>query len=141
MSYASQQAMIDRFSETELVQLTDRAGANTIDVAVLQRALDDADAEINGYLASRYTLPLATVPQILVGYASDIARYRLYDDRASEQVTQRYSQAISFLKLLATGKISLGVPIGADPQPSGGGAAIAGDCPTFTRESLKDFNA
>ena len=100
MSYAVKQDMVDRFRATELIQLTDvDSVANAIDDTVLDRALDDADAEIDGYLAGRYTLPLATVPRVLTNIACDIARYRLHDDRATEQVTTRYRDAIRLLLL------------------------------------------
>jgi phage gp36-like protein len=110
MAYCTQQNMIDRFGEEELIQLTDRAGAGTIDAAVVQQAIDDAGGEIDGYVsAAGHALPLDPVPRILTAYACDIARYRLYDDAATEQVTRRYDDAIKFLRNLAQGVVSLGI--------------------------------
>lgn len=109
MAYCTQQDLIDRFGEDELVQLTDRANAGVIDEAVLTQAIGDAGAEIDGYLGGRYTLPLATVPVVLKRLACDIARYNLYDEAASEQVTRRYDGAVNFLRMVARGDISLGV--------------------------------
>ncbi|MCR6494794.1 DUF1320 family protein [Thermomonas sp. S9] len=48
--------------------------------------LDDAQAEIDGYIASRYKLPLPTVPAALARIACDVARYRLWEDVASDDV-------------------------------------------------------
>lgn len=108
MPYATQQDLVDRFGSDELIQLTDRGNLGVIDVTVLNSALVDADAEINTYLVSRYALPLAVVSPILTRFAADIARYQLYDTRASEQVLQRYKDAIAFFKQIATGNASLG---------------------------------
>ncbi|ABE45643.1 gp436 family protein [Polaromonas sp. JS666] len=140
MSYAVKQDMIDRFAQSELIQLTDRTGsAIAVDDAVLAQALLDADAEIDGYLMGRYALPLASVPRILIGACCDVARYRLYDDRATEQVTKRYDDAIKFLKLVADGKVSLGINVANQVTPEAGGASSFGNDRVFTADSLGDY--
>src|SRR5687768_14705793 len=101
--------MIDRFGEAELVELTNRAGGAAIDDAVLNRALGDADAEINGHLAAKYTLPLAVVPAVLEPIACDIARFYLYEDRPTEQVAERYKMRVRFLEGVGKGTVNLGV--------------------------------
>ncbi|PKG72986.1 DUF1320 domain-containing protein, partial [Shewanella sp. GutCb] len=73
--YASSAQMVARFGEDELVSLTDRDGtAGAIVARVLDVALNDATALINGYLAGRYTLPLPTPPAMLERLCCDIAR-------------------------------------------------------------------
>lgn len=111
MSYATEQDMIDRFGEPELIQLTDIGPVATgaIDTSVLGRALEDADAEINGYLEARYPLPLASTPRLVVGVASDIARYRLYRDVVPEIVERRYADARKILENVSRGVVSLGL--------------------------------
>jgi phage gp36-like protein len=110
MTYATQADLEDRFGVDELTQLTDRAGAGGPDAGIVARALADADAEIDGYLASRYALPLTTVPAVLARIACDIARYRLWEDRASEEVRLRYEDARRTLESIAKGQVSLGLP-------------------------------
>jgi phage gp36-like protein len=110
MPYATQADLETRFGVDELTQLTDRTGAGVPDAGIVARALSDADAEIDGYLASRYALPLATVPPVLARIACDIARYRLWEDRASEEVRRRYEDARRALESIAKGVISLGLP-------------------------------
>lgn len=109
MTYATQQNLIDRFGQTEIAQLTDRTNGTTIDATVVAKALADADAEINGYLSARYTLPLSPVPTILERLACDIARYYLFEDRVTEQVTARYDAAVKLLTNVAKGVAALGV--------------------------------
>lgn len=140
MPYAVKQDMVTRFTQPELIQLTDREGAaDAIDDEVLNRALADADAEIDGYLVGRYTLPLATVPRILTGVACDIARYRLYDDRATEHVRQRYEDAVKLLRSVAEGKLTLGLDANNQPTPTTSGAQFTEPQRTFTRDSLSDY--
>lgn len=146
MTYATQQHMIDRFGEQELIELTDRATLGAIDAVVLGRALDDADGEINGYLATRHTLPLAPVPLVLTRVACDITRYFLYEDRATEAVRTRYQDAIKFLRGVSDGSITLGVdatnnaPVEpGGPQFSSGGRVFTRGRADGTEGSLDDY--
>ena len=130
MTYATQQDLVDRFGELELIQLTDRADppADAINATVVGKVLADADAEINGYLATRYTLPLAPVPTIIERLAADMARYYLYEDRVTEQVKERYDTAVKFLTAVSKGVVTLGVDAAsAAPAESGGAQVAAGD--------------
>lgn len=139
MTYSTQQNMIDRFGEQELIELTDRALTGAINTTVLGQALTDADAEINAYLASRYTLPLASVPPTLSKFAADIARYQLYDTRASEQVKARYDDAIKFFKLLASGSLSLGLDPVNQPVADAGSVQVNASARVFSRSALSDY--
>lgn len=131
MSYCTRQNMIDRFTEQELIQLSDRDNLGVIDDAVLTQSILDADAEINSYL-SRYTLPLANVPANLVRMACDIARYYLYDDAIIDTVKIRYDQAISYLMQVAKGNITLGPDVnGESLEATQGSILITSNAPSF----------
>jgi phage gp36-like protein len=108
--YGTVADMVNRFSEAEIVQLTDRHLPRTglMDEAVVGQALADARAEIDVYLSNRYALPIDPVPPVLVRVVCDIARYRLYDDAAPEEVRSRYTDALTLLRDLARGTASLG---------------------------------
>lgn len=138
MPYTTQQEMIDRFGEAEVVQLTDRDGsAGAIVAQVLDQAIADADAEIDGYLAGGgYTLPLASVPAILSRIGADITRYHLYDDAATEDVRRRYDRAVALLAAIAKGTVSLGA---GDPQGSADAPQTVAPTRVFTRDDLEDF--
>ena len=110
MSYCTQQDMIDRFGESELIQLTDSSGLNEIATDRLARAIDDASAAIDGWLAGVYPLPLATVPAQLVRINCDMARYYLHSaGTVPELVEKRFDHAIDYLRALANGTVSLSV--------------------------------
>lgn len=133
MPYATQQHMVDRFGGQELIELTDRANLGVIDTAVLSRALDDADGEINGYLATRHTLPLSPIPTVITRLACDIARYFLYEDRATEAVRTRYKDAVKFLQGVSDGSITLGVDASNNAPTEPGGPQFDSAGRVFTR--------
>lgn len=107
--YCQAADLVARFSEEEMIQLTDHDNQGFINTTVLGQALSDAAAEINGYLQGRYRLPLANPPMVLKRIACDIARYYLYDDKPIEQVRTRYEDAVKFLMAVAKGQVSLGL--------------------------------
>lgn len=139
MPYATQQALIDRFGESELIRLSDHEGTGAIDAGVVAGKLADADAEIDGYLAGRYTLPLTTVPEALRRIACDIARYHLYDDRVTEAVQKRYDDAIKFLVLVSKGQVQLGVDTGGDTPQTGAAPEYYAGAQVFDARTLRDF--
>ena len=116
MSYATVNDMTERYGESVMIGLTDLNRAGVIDASKAELALEDASAEIDGYLG-RYQLPLSPVPKILTVYACDIARYRLATGmrQGNEDLVSRYEAAIAYLKLVAKGVASLGgLPAGED---------------------------
>ena len=105
--YATEADLKTRFGAQviEELKLGREGGADPIDV--VQVALQDAEEEINGYIGSRYSLPLASAPSNLKRIACDIARYRLYTEEPLEHITKLYEEAVNFLKLVATNKAHL----------------------------------
>ncbi|NVE91545.1 gp436 family protein [Vreelandella titanicae] len=122
MPYCTQADLVDRFGEAEILALARDESGSAIDTAVVERACDDASGEIDGYVsAAGYTVPLSNVTRIITAYACDIARYRLYDELASEQVQKRYDDAVKFLVRVANGTVKLGISTG--PASSSVGSA------------------
>ena len=120
MPYCTQADLIERFGEVELLALARDETGTAIDTAVVERACDDASGEIDGYVsAAGYTVPLTTVTRIITAYACDIARYRLYDEHASEQVQKRYDDAVKFLVRVANGTVKLGISTGSAASSAG----------------------
>ena len=136
MAYATKQDMIDRFGEGELAQLTDRDAGASINDAVLDQALADADDHIDAALAVRYDLPLSSTPPLLKRIAATIARYFLHDDAVTETVKDQFDEVQVLLGQIANGKRSLGIN-SSDATTSG--AAVSGPDRVFSRDTLKDF--
>jgi phage gp36-like protein len=110
MAYAVVDDFIKAFGERETLMLTnlDNPNSVTIDPIPLDKALDDATAEIDTYIASRYILPLISTPTVVNRYCLDIARYMLDRVRSREDVRLRYEDALKWLGMLASGKVSIG---------------------------------
>lgn len=123
MTYAIKSDLETRFGADEILQLADRDGSGTADTGVVDAVLADADVEIDGYVSVLYTLPLLTAPALLKQLACDISRYRLWKDRASEQVRQGYEDAVATLKRISAGTVRLPVN-GIEPDAKPGATPL-----------------
>lgn len=131
LSYLDKATMILFFGERELIQLTDRSNMGVIADTVLDRAMTTAESEANSYLGANYTLPLPTVPEVLKSMTGDIARYRLYDEHPTEEVQKRYDRAVSWLRDVSKGVVSLGIQA-SDAQPDSSIVVVSSRPQVFT---------
>lgn len=138
MDYITQAELIDRFGEDVLKQLADRDGDNAIDQDVIDRAIADANAVIDGYLKVRYTLPLASVPPLLKPIAADLVFYQLHAHGAPEEARNRQKAAIRQLEGLAKGTQRLDVA-GAEPAAPGERPRVEGPKRLFDRGDLEGY--
>ncbi len=143
MDYATVDDMVELFGDREIVELTnlDNPGAETIDEPRLEKALDYASREVDSYLtAAQYQLPLPSVPLVLRNKVADIARYHLDSYRAREDVRQRYEDAVKWLGLLASGKVSLGLDKATQEEITTDDAVTYYSQPkVFTSRLLRDY--
>lgn len=103
--YATRSDLETRFGEGEMQQLEImQTVSNSI-----EEALQDASEEIDSYIAVRYKLPLPQTPSTLKRIACNIVRYRLYFQRPTEEIENRYKAEIDFLKRVADGKAVLNI--------------------------------
>lgn len=139
MSYASQQDLIDRYGEAQLIQLTDRADppAGAIDPDEVARALSFAAALIESLVSARYTVPLSPVPPMVVEVACDLARYRLYGEAPTDEVRRRYDDALRWLHDVQAARADLGGA--AQNAPASGGVQYSAADRVFNTDSLSDY--
>jgi phage gp36-like protein len=111
VAYATGSDIERRVGSVQYLIAADRDGDGVADLDPLEAALQDATNEIDSYLASRYSLPLTTVPAILTQVCADIAFYRLSDTSSTltDEKANRYKLALDWLKAVAADKASLGV--------------------------------
>lgn len=108
MAYAALADLQARYGADEILQLTDRNGDSLPDADVYGPALDDASTEVDGYVGVIAPVPLASPPpELVVFLACEIARYRLWKDAASEEVRNRYKDAVDKLRDIAARRIRL----------------------------------
>lgn len=138
MPYATAAQMTDRFGEAMLIALTDRAAipAGVVDTAVLDRALADADAVIDGYLAARYALPLASVPALVSDLAMSLAVYRLHTHEPDAKITRDHEAALRMLRDIAGGTVKLAVAGVESPGTGGTGARATDRARDMTPDSM-----
>jgi len=122
MPYASRQALEARYGEAEIAQRE-----SALPDGALDQILDGADALINGYLATRYVLPLSSVPANLPQYACAIARYMLLGDAATDRARDDHKDAIAWLRDVQSGRVVLQ---GAANVSGGGSAEVVMVAPT-----------
>lgn len=159
--YATASNLLDQFGAEEIAQRTDRAVPRLVTAAMLKTAaasgsmagftaeeqaataealavinarLIDADSAINGYLATRYPVPLATVPRLVVVAACDLARYAIYDDMATEAITNRYKDAVKLLESISKGVVNLGVDTSGNKPSTNNAAQIESAGKAFGRD-------
>lgn len=117
--YATAQDMYNRYSKTVINQLAD----NKIDIdaetgelskareQIINNAILDASAAIDGYISGRVMLPIDKIPAVLVRAACVLAYYNLADNVATEKAEKDKDDIVRFLERVASGQISLGLSI------------------------------
>lgn len=143
MAYATVDDVLKAMDRDVLIRLTDDEGIGDVDTARVQRALDDASEEVDGYVGSRYAVPLDPAPPILRKLTVDIAVYNLYSrlDEPPEHRAERYRTALEFLSRVALGKISLGPQDPDGNPPASDAPELSADNPPrlFSRATMEDF--
>lgn len=115
--------------------------------AALQRiedAVGQAESLIDGYLAKRtYSLPLSPVPQLVTGWARDIARYLLHKDRKGKEdgdpIVRAYRDALKFLEQIVAGKFFLGGEDAIANNPNSLDVRFEASDNVFSRDQLRSF--
>lgn len=117
MSYATPEDYKAWFTERDAVSVSAPWHSDKADDKRIAYHLRAASGRIDAYIGARYRLPLRQVPDALRDYCCDIARYLLTGNEhtCNEVIRLRYEDAISWLKLVASGKVG----IGANPENGG----------------------
>lgn len=123
--YCTRDDLIQKFGTTVIEDLEyQRPNA-------VAEAIEDTNGLIDSYIAARYSLPLPSVPSVLTRIARDLTRYGL-DINPDDVVTKRRDDAVAFLKSLAKGEVTLGMPVESEPE-SLDTAEIQNDGHVFSR--------
>ncbi len=135
MSYAARADLEARFGADEIARLADTGDDGA---ARMDAALADAAAAIEAMLGETFALPLPDGPYpLLTGVACDLARERLYDDKAPEAVTARAELARASLTGIAGGQTALIDAEGEVIRPRCVSARAGGPEPAMTPENLQ----
>ena len=112
MTYATVSDMVTQLGEAEVLSLSDRTSSGVVDDALVADALARASSEIDSYLATRHQVPLTVVPPMLKTRCVEIAYYLLCRGARviNDDIVELYKDAIRWLRDVAAGKASLGLP-------------------------------
>lgn len=140
MSYASIDALTARYGD-EVLQLADRNRDQLPDMDFINAALADVDAEIDSYLAARYTLPLSDTPTVVVRIACALTRERMALANgarmdATDPISADASTARQLLKAIGAGKASIGLPT---PAATTGGVQMQSGGRMWGRDKSKGY--
>lgn len=141
MPYVTSQQLVDRFGLDELIQISNPTDptATTVNATRVDNAIADIGALIDAKLAPRYTVPLTTVPLVLLNIACDLVRARLYDDRIPDRIAERERAALKLLDQVGEGKLTLGLDAAAQATPPSDGPQSFSGTAVFTADSLRDY--
>jgi phage gp36-like protein len=138
MPYATLADMLKRFNDEGMAILAgDEDGV--LNEAEINASLSAATEEADSYLRARVRLPLSTIPEVLVGYVCDLARYRLADteENRSETIIARRTDALNWLKDVAAGRASLpATTSGSSETSSPSIKVIPGGEKVFTQNAM-----
>ena len=141
MAYVTLAQLTDRFGEPALVALTDRGAfaAGVIDAAVINRAIADGDATIDGYLARRYALPLTVSQPLLADVAGALVFWKLHTHQPDPKVETDFKAAMAALRDISAGTIAL-TAAGLEAQNvAGSGARITDRDRQLTQDNMTGF--
>jgi phage gp36-like protein len=143
MSYASNADIQERLGTLACVQLTDDEGTGSPVQSRITEAREAAEAEITGYLARRFAVPLPTEGQpylavVLRSMTVDLAEHRLRGRRPPipADASARRAAVVDCLQRVVEGRFAL--PVAAElPGSAAGGlvAAIVGSRRMWSREA------
>jgi phage gp36-like protein len=138
MPYCNRADLVARFGDQEINDLLDRNNDGSDDNNTLTLTIADAGALIDGYLGSRYAVPLSVAPQAVTAIACDIVRFKLWDDRAPEEIRKRFDDALKSLTNYSKGIMVL-VGVSMPENNPSGGIEFHAEGRVFTRDSLAGF--
>lgn len=112
MPYATKEDIDDLYGEDLLVRIADMDKNGIPDEDVVARGLASADEICDAYLSARYTVPVVPTPGVVKTCAIDIAVYKiaLAASVRTNEMRQRYEDALALLRLIAKGDVGLGLP-------------------------------
>ena len=110
MKYVNKQSLIERFGFDTIVSLTDADDVGQINDDALNRAITDAESVVDSYLSQAgYVADDNVVSTPIPLHTSNIVRYELMSDLATDEVDKRYRAAIEWLKDVAADRASVAV--------------------------------
>lgn len=144
MNYCTLEDVKGHVPDARLVEITDDTHPNdsgSIQSAIVDKAIVDSSNLIDAYIGKRFKLPLPSVPSVLNSICVDLTIYNLYERVTEMNVTDgmqlRYKNALSLLKGIADGTISIGIDPEEGVTENGFNVASNGGEAMFTMGNMR----
>jgi len=144
MAYASLALLLERIDEQSVISLTDDVAAGVVNGDAVDRAIADADTEIDSYICKRYATPVDPVPALLARLSLDLAIEILYSRRSHVETPEAAVRAAKNARVLlaniAANKADIpGIPEANLSGTSAVGASFSAEGRIFSRPSLREM--
>lgn len=140
MAYATEQDIADRIGSESLLDIAGtEADSTVLDSAAVANAIEDAEGLIDGYVGSRYPVPVSPAPAVLVRLSIDMAIYNLATvaGELTEDRENRQKASLKVLTDISRGLISLGAQTPVESKQ--GAAVISSSARIFGRGAMSGF--
>ena len=113
MPYCALADILEKIPRLNLIQLTDDEGIGDINQDRVNAAITEAQTVIDGFLTSRYEMPLSSVPPLINHLAVDLAIYAIYSRRFETEMPAamqaRHDDSMKLLSMIQKGTVQLGI--------------------------------
>ena len=107
-AYAINTDFITAFGTNEYNQLCDKDDTGTPVYEGFNAALNWATEKIDEYIGWRYVVPLTEpISELVRRYCIDLARYKLYDNNVTDEVTNGFNEAMKWLEKVKSGALDI----------------------------------
>lgn len=134
MIVAAMAGTTDPLQEASLTEAAEAA------VEFITDAITSADAEIDGYCSTKYTVPFAVVPAVIKRISTHLAIYNLYARRVETMPEVREANrknSIDLLTKISRGIVALGELAASAPVQPSQSPAITSSPRIFGRDKMK----
>lgn len=133
-AYATSAELQDYLGEDEFLRVADRDASGAVDADAVTLALEDASSLADSYIAR--WLPIDSAPPALRRHVMAIATYSLAGNTQTDDQRRRYEDAIQWLRDVASGKASLGIPP-SETTVSAGSVSYSTQTRVLTRSTMR----
>jgi len=119
--------------------------AGAVDETLIDAAIAGAEAEVNGYLAKRYSVPVTVGLDLVKNWSLTLVEEQAYANSANAELPKKVSERLAAvrkaLRDVADGRLTLGTVTEPEPAPDAAGSCVIveGNTPEFTREKMAGF--
>jgi len=136
--YCSIQNIKEDMTEKVVAQLSNDENPNLVNEEIVSKYISESSQLIEGFLRSRYELPLSNEHAILKKVCIDIVKYELYKRRGKvfDNIQNLYKDGIATLEKIQKGMITLNEGT-AETRP--GFFLVSERKPVFDKTKLENY--